>query len=415
MTRIFVFVVLHLLGSALLNAQDATADEIVCNLENASVRRYLDAAATSYSDVYTHSTIVSRYVSGDPNARDDMGAEAVIKLPEYYSRPFLLTCRVGNYDGETVFSKTIDTDATQAGIPNLVPGMTYAYTVAERNGHIVCRGRIKTEGRVRMLHCPSIFNVRDMGGWNTASGRTLRYEMLYRGSELRGNKCYATDEDVAALRSLGICAELDFRDEETASIQGGKSWLGEDCPYLFVSMNDTGTQYADNKEDFARAFRFVLDNLRNGRPTYIHCTYGADRTGMFCALLQGLAGVSLADIYKDFELTSFSTVAGLRQKVHLNRRLYNIQEAFPPTKNVYQLMTDYALNDLKLTQEEIDEFVALMTGNNDIPTAVNSQKIHGDKGVTGCYAPDGRRLKSPVSGLNLMRLSDGSIRKVIVR
>lgn len=423
-SRLYVLVILQLLCSVFLKAQN-TAD-VVFNLENNSVKRYIDDANLYYGDVYTHSTIVSRYVSSDPDARDDMGAEVIINIPEEYSRPLYLCCTKGNSNEQIVFSKNIDTDDSQVGIPNLVPGTTYAYTIADNNGDIVYQGQIQAKGRVRMLRCPSIFNVRDMGGWNTASGHPLKYEMLYRGSELRGNQCYATAEDVATLRSLGICAELDFRDEATASIQGGKSWLGEDCPYLHINMNDTGMQYAENKEDYARAFRFILDNMRNGCPTYIHCTYGADRTGMFCALLEALAGVSLADIYKEYELTSFSFIAKQRTKLNLNRRLYYLENTFPLSRPINDVMNDYALNDIGITEQELEEFRVLMLENGDMPTGIDQASVSdsqmGSVDIKGkdfvdeinVYSLDGLTKKNASRGLNLVRHCDGRIYKVVV-
>ena len=38
---------------------------------------------------------------------------------------------------------------------------------------------------------------------------------------------------------------------------------------------------------------------------YLHCTYGVDRTGTVCYLLEALLGVSDADLRKDYELSAF--------------------------------------------------------------------------------------------------------------
>ena len=51
-------------------------------------------------------------------------------------------------------------------------------------------------------------------------------------------------------------------------------------------------------------------------PVYFHCNAGADRTGTLAFLLNGLLGVSYADLIKDFELTTFSSqVTRYRSKV----------------------------------------------------------------------------------------------------
>lgn len=388
-------------------------EDIVCNLENTSIRQYLDAAKLSYKDIYEHTSIVNRYDHNDGNTRKDFANMPTISLPSTYARP--LRVEYG-YEGDTdiIGSIMVDSDAEKVSIPSLIPGKSYFYHVKDGNENTVRQGRIQTEGRVRMFNFNSIQNMRDLGGWPTSDGYILSFGKLYRGSELKGDVVQATAEDIAALRAMGIHAELDFRDKNAACIQNGVSALGYDCPYLFIDMEDTGTQFADNKEDYARAFRFLLDNLRNGYSTYIHCVYGADRTGMFCSLLEALAGVRLADIYKDFELSSFSSIVSTRSKLYLNRRLYNIKGTFPPSESIGQLMYEYAIEDLRLTNAEVDEFARLMTGREYVPTGVRGMQFHGD-GTYECYGPDGTRRRNTLRGFNLVRLADGSIRKVVIR
>ena len=54
------------------------------------------------------------------------------------------------------------------------------------------------------------------------------------------------------------------------------------------------------------AIQWLIDRLREGKPVYFHCIYGADRTGTLAFLLESLLGVGENELAKDYELTSFS-------------------------------------------------------------------------------------------------------------
>ena len=56
-------------------------------------------------------------------------------------------------------------------------------------------------------HFESIENFRDIGGYDTACGRGLKRGLLFRSA----NHSYATDEDLAALRALGVRTIVDLR------------------------------------------------------------------------------------------------------------------------------------------------------------------------------------------------------------
>lgn len=48
------------------------------------------------------------------------------------------------------------------------------------------------------------------------------------------------------------------------------------------------------------------------------------------------------------------------------------------------------------------------------PTAVATANSAPAK-AAACYAPDGRRISTPQPGLNIIKMTDGSVRKVIVK
>lgn len=189
-----------------------------------------------------------------------------------------------------------------------VPGKTYYWKVMGTNSsEPLAGGKIKIkDSPVRWIYVDGSGNVRDMGGWKTASGKTVKYGMLYRGKNIDD----ATDLGVATLKNLGIKTEFDLR---YSNQKFQKEGTGFD--YIFL---ETSAQYdmilEDNcsnevKANYKKIFE-VLSNSSN-YPIYTHCSAGADRTGTYAFILNGLLGVSYEDLTRDFELTSFSS-AGKR-------------------------------------------------------------------------------------------------------
>ena len=48
-------------------------------------------------------------------------------------------------------------------------------------------------------------------------------------------------------------------------------------------------------------------------------------------------------------------------------------------------------------------------------TGIDNATVAGELRETGRYSLDGRRLESPEKGINIVRMSDGSVRKVMVK
>ena len=51
---------------------------------------------------------------------------------------------------------------------------------------------------------------------------------------------------------------------------------------------------------------FMNTTVWDNYPIYMHCTYGRDRTGSVCYLLEALLGVSDEDLRKDYDLSAFT-------------------------------------------------------------------------------------------------------------
>ena len=197
---------------------------------------------------------------------------------------------------------TIITNYSDIEGTTLIPGKTYYWKViGTLTADALGGGKIKVkDAPVRWIDIDGVGNVRDMGGWKTASGKTVKYGMLYRGRRLED----VSEEGIATIKRLGLKTELDLRyaDQKFQTPGTGMNYQFIETPgqYDSVLKNEPVIFKASYKKIFE-----LLSNESN-YPFYAHCNAGADRTGTFAFIVNGLLGVSYEDLTRDFELTSFS-------------------------------------------------------------------------------------------------------------
>ena len=195
---------------------------------------------------------------------------------------------------------------------NLIPGRTYNWKVEYADNEtmtVAQSGRFKTTGTLRMLKIDNVFNVRDMGGWIGLGGKPLKYGKIIRGSRLNVNKSTSkmvTDAGIKELRRVGLRSELDMRDASN-SVNATYAFFGNDCPILNVNAayNSRIATFANGPQSI-QGINQLIAWLKEGKPVYLHCSVGADRTGTVAYLVGALCGMSEDALCKEFELTSFS-------------------------------------------------------------------------------------------------------------
>ena len=174
----------------------------------------------------------------------------------------------------------------------------------------------------RHLNLSGASNFRDLGGYPTADGRTVRWRQIFRSNHLG----HLTDDDVSVLRELGVRSAFDFRgtEERAAALCGMPEITVHSLPveptvvaalraiaaagtplstdHAVEVMRDSYRSYVQkNTQHFRTLFAHLLEDRA---PLVIHCTAGKDRTGFACALILHTLGVSKDIISEDYLLTN---------------------------------------------------------------------------------------------------------------
>jgi protein tyrosine/serine phosphatase len=113
-------------------------------------------------------------------------------------------------------------------------------------------------------------------------------------------------------------------------------------------------------EKYKNVFNLILDNLRKGKAVYFHCIWGADRTGALAFLLEGLMGLTPDQMYKDYELTSFS-IAGTRKKEGLDAKLTYLNGKY--TGKQQDRFLAYWRDEVGIPEADLKDFIRIMVGD----------------------------------------------------
>lgn len=179
----------------------------------------------------------------------------------------------------------------------------YRVTVYTRDGVDIATGSFKTADTPRILSIDGLSNVRDIGNWKTDSGKRIKQGLLIRGTEMDADvesAYHLTNEGLAdMLKVFNIKTDIDLRAQTATSMDA----LGSRVEHIYYDMVMYNDIFTDNGKE---KIRMVFSDLSepDNYPIYLHCTYGRDRTGTVCYLLEALLGVSRGDCLRDYGLSN---------------------------------------------------------------------------------------------------------------
>ena len=186
-----------------------------------------------------------------------------------------------------------------------------------------------TDVAPRVVYVPDVLNFRDIGGWATelVPGAKINQGLYFRCAQLDAasgsttSKLDTTGKGLAALKELGIKCDIDMRDQrnQPSNGNGPSKANSSDWPVTFVSApvpsgSEPGRWEGENGTwmgtscNIAAQYVKIFNAIANcdEEPCMLHCTYGADRTGIVTFFLEALLGMSEEDMTRDYVWTQFT-------------------------------------------------------------------------------------------------------------
>jgi protein-tyrosine phosphatase len=249
-------------------------------------------------------------------------------------------------------------------------------------------------------------NIRDIGGYKTANGRTVKRGLLYRSDTLSK----LTQEGIRQFEALNIGAIFDLRAESEIKRKPDPQIRGAEYYHTEIPSNAptaewpatdeetiafykdpatlnyyvNGSRYMMNSRLGRESLKTILNTAlrNNGRKAMIwHCSGGKDRTGYISAVFLSLLGVDNETIIREYLLTNEDRkefddqerIAMDQQYFHGDRQMMagflavqqarreNVDVFLSELQSIYGTADNYLTVELGFTQAELNRIKAIYT------------------------------------------------------
>lgn len=222
-------------------------------------------------------------------------------------------------------------------------------------------------------------NFRELGGYETLSGKKIKMHKLLR----TGNLADLSPFDKQFLTDYGAKYDVDFRSKEEVDNQpdrvpDGVEYIydpvfSEDLTNSSKSITDLDTQAHDDadfgfnhmhyayedmiesepaQKAYRKFFDVLLENTVNGESVIFHCTAGKDRTGFGALLALSALGVPLNTIKKDYLLTNITTKDFVDSMVEHARQNGKNENVLQSIRDIQSVRSEYLDHAVKVLNDE---------------------------------------------------------------
>ena len=152
----------------------------------------------------------------------------------------------------------------------------------------------------RNINIDGVSNVRDIGGYKSTlvENGKIKQGLYYRGANVNN----VTEIGKKEMIRLRIKQEIDLRDSYQCL---GPYINGIEYNAISIPSGTESTRFENFNDEYKKIFSLI--EKANEKPIYLHCTAGADRTGICSFMLLTVCGAEYNDIERDYLFTNFST------------------------------------------------------------------------------------------------------------
>ncbi|GLB47303.1 protein-tyrosine-phosphatase [Philodulcilactobacillus myokoensis] len=248
----------------------------------------------------------------------------------------------------------------------------------------------------RLLDIHNGYNYRDIGGYKTTSGKTVKWHKIVRA----GNLATLSKNDQQCLINYGVKEDIDLRSNQERQNDPDRIPKGVNYHFspIFNSKHDNRidnlkklyskdpkigyrnmirtyqilVSSSEARHGYRKLFQALLNN--EGEQTLLfHCSQGKDRTGIGAALLLLILGVDVKTVKKDYMISQKMMVPYVKMKLKQIEK-YHVNDNFK--QNISDLYTvhggyfDAAMDTIKERYVNIHNFARqfLNLSDRDIKT-----------------------------------------------
>ena len=243
----------------------------------------------------------------------------------------------------------------------------------------------------RKLSMDGSYNTRELGGYKTTDGKSVKWGVLFRSDKLSDISL----EDQKYLKNLGIQRIVDFRSKAEKTEDPDK--IPDGVAYIEMPIEVDGAMRTkieailkgeinrnvkdfliEANEEFIKNYshiysKFLKDLAKEQKPTMFHCTAGKDRAGFAAAITLIAIGVSKEDAINDYMKTNEYTAERIDEMIskielmslyqtdgELLRPLLGVEReyleaAFKTAENEYGSIENYIRSGLNISEKEIQQ------------------------------------------------------------